>query len=200
MNTIGKYTKALLFISIIALTAFAPGSGDDVINYFGIQETLSFNSLDYKLAWSSHPTAIYYKHEYVPAGDTVEHFHDMVLIDFMQADISLKDAVTAEINTLKERKKTDIVCNYQLQRKTDEYILDFIMSEGNGQKLSVVEWNAYHYGSYTDKNGHKGVLLFGVSHRAYDDQIMPFMHSLGVYRNNVLKVLSKYTIPEIQIK
>ncbi|MFI5158866.1 MAG: hypothetical protein ACHQF4_08365, partial [Sphingobacteriales bacterium] len=172
---------------------------DDVVNYYGIPESLSFNNIDYKLAWSSHPNDTYYKQEYVPAGDAVEHFHDMVMIDFIQTDLPLKKAVSAQINTIEDRKKTDKVCNYQLLKQNDEYILDFLMSEGT-TTVNTIEWSVYHYSAYTDKAGHKGILMFGVSHCAYDDDVMPFLRSLGNYRNAKLKALTVFPIPEIQIK
>lgn len=194
-----RYLPFVIIIIFGSLSSFVYKSDDGVVNYFGIPESLSFNNIDYKLAWSAHPNDIYYKQEYVPAGDAVEHFHDMVMIDFIQTDLPLKKAVSAQIKTIQERKKTDKVCNYQLLEKGSEYILDFLMSEGT-TTVNTIEWNAYHYVAYTDKAGHKGILMFGVSHRCYDDQVMPFLKSLSGYRNNSLKALTVYTTPEIQIK
>ncbi|MDB5123393.1 MAG: hypothetical protein JWP94_1522 [Mucilaginibacter sp.] len=187
-------------VSLLTLTGFSAKVNDGVVNYFDIPETISFNKLDYKLAWSSHPNTIYYKQEYVPAGDTVTRFQDMIMIDFIQIGLPVKAAVEAQVKTIIERKKTDKVCNYQVLKKSDDdLILDFVMSDYSSAD-NVVEWSAYHYSQYTDKAGHKGVLLFGVSHRAYKDQIIPFMTSLLKYKTDNLKALSTFPVPEIQIK
>jgi hypothetical protein len=195
-----KFAAAVLAVSLLTLTGFSAKVNNGVVNYFGIPETISFNKLDYKLAWSSHPNNIYYKQEYVPAGDTVARFRDMIMIDFIQIGLPVKAAVEAQVKTIIERKKTDQVCNYQVLKKSDDdLILDFIMSDYTSAD-NVVEWSAYHYSQYTDKAGHKGVLLFGVSHRVYKDQIIPFMTSLLKYKTDNLKVLSTFPTPEIQIK
>jgi hypothetical protein len=73
------------------------------------------------------------------------------------------------------------------------------MSEGSGDKLDIVEWNAYRYKPYTDKAGHKGVLLFGISHRAYIEEIIPFLKSLKEYKSGQMRGLIAYPMPEIQL-
>jgi hypothetical protein len=197
-----KNISSLLIILFIALTGFKTTLDDEPVNYYGIPENISFNKTDFTLSWSSHPNDNYYKQEYLPKGDIAEHFHDMVLIDFIITDLSAKDAAGAQIVTINERKKTDAVCNYEVFKNPDgkEYILNFIMSERNGDKVNLVEWSAYHYKPYTDKAGHKGVQLFGISHRAYGDDVMPFLKSLKNYKNEQVNKLVAYPVPEIQLK
>ncbi|SDF05063.1 hypothetical protein SAMN05216464_11263 [Mucilaginibacter pineti] len=187
---------------IIALSTGFTTKLDEVTNYYGIPETLTFDNVDFKLSWSSHPNATYYKQEYLPKNNTSEHFDDMLIIDFIVTDLSVKDAVGAQIKTLMERKKTDAICNYSVAKSPDgnEYILDFLMSESAGDKISIIEWNGYHYKPYTDKAGHNGVLLFAISHRAYSDQAIPFLKSLKTYKTEQVTKLLKYPTPEIQLK
>lgn len=168
-------------------------------DYFGINE-ISFDNRSYKLAWSSHPSLQYYKQEYIPVGEKVEKFNNMVLIDYIQTDLALEEAVTAQINTLKIRKYSDAVCNYQLNKKNDEYILDFLMSEGSEYNLKLLEWSAYHYKTYTDKAGHKGILMFGFSHRAYNAGAEDFMRYFAEYRHKLITTFSTHPMPEIQLK
>lgn len=198
-----RLSPAFIIVVFTMLTGFTSRPGDEVTNYYGISETLNFNGLTYNLSWSSHPNDTYYKQEYIPKDNTADHFKDMVMIDFIITDIPVEKAVAAQIATIKERKKTDIVCNYKVLSNKDNpgnYILDFIMSEGNGGDVNLVEWSAYHYKAYTDKAGHKGVLLFSICHRAYDNAAMDFMKSLHTYRDTNLTQLIKYDVPEIQIK
>jgi hypothetical protein len=197
--------KLNFIISLLSLSIFlslACKFEDEVTNYLGTDNNITFGNIKYKLAWSSHPNAQYYKQEYVPEGDNVSKFHNMIMLDFIQRDIPVLDAVTSQINILEKRKKNDINCHYQLIHNADssEYILDFLMSDISGSVINIVEWNAYRYKAYTDKAGHKGVLLFGVSNRAYDKEAAAFFTSLNEFRDKHKKALIKFTIPEIQLK
>ncbi|OCX52686.1 hypothetical protein BEL04_14665 [Mucilaginibacter sp. PPCGB 2223] len=197
-----KYLNTLLLLPLLIIGQLHVKPAADVVNYYGTPTDIIFNNTKFTLTWSSHPNDTYYKQEYITHGDAVEHFKDMVLVDFIITDLTVKDAAQAQVNNILERKKTDKVCNYQIikNEQTGEYILDFIMSESTGDDLSVIEWSGYHYKPYTDKAGHKGVLLFGISHRAYGDDTMNFLKTLKTYRGDVLKALVAYQVPEIQIQ
>ncbi|HEY8783618.1 MAG TPA: hypothetical protein VIM16_18470 [Mucilaginibacter sp.] len=134
-------------LAILVVAAFCYRPFEEVINYYNIPSSLIFNNIHYELSWSAHPNSTYYKQEYVSKGEQLQHFNDMLLIDFSNSDIPVEDVVQAQIIKLVERKKTDIVCNYQLLKneKTNEFMLDFIMSEGSNNRVTTVEWNAYHY-------------------------------------------------------
>lgn len=187
-------------LALLVLTSFTSTQAGDVVNYYGISPTLVYDNHPYNLVWSSHPNENYYKHEYVLKGDVVDHFHDLIIIDFIRLDVPVKTAVDDQVQKLEERKKTDVLCNYSLLKNDEEYILDFTMSEPIGNMTNILEWNAYHYKAYTDSAGHKGVLLLGKSHRAYFGEVTSFLNSLKHYRKNQLLSLSKYPIPDIQVK
>jgi hypothetical protein len=201
MKRINSYTVTTLIVLFLSLTSFQ-GATEKVINYYGTAEIIRFNNADYKLSWSSHPNAVYYKHEYLPKGNTSEHFNDMLLLEFLQGDLSVKDAVQAQLNQITERKKTDAACKFNLVESPGgkEFTLDFTMSTSKNNKVNLVEWSAYHYKAYTDKAGHKGVILFGISHRAYDDKVNAFLSSLPAYRKARIKALTDFPIPKIQVK
>ncbi|MES2265296.1 MAG: hypothetical protein V4520_00965 [Bacteroidota bacterium] len=196
-----KKTFLALTILLTLLTT-SQISFAQVANYYGTAESINFNGIDFNLAWSSHPNANYYKHEYIPKGENSEHFKNMLMLDFIKGDFKLKDAVQLQIDKIQERKKTDAVANYDLVESPDgkEFILDFLMSTTKDNKVNLVEWSAYHYKSYTDKAGHTGVLLFAISHRAYDNDVDTFLKSLTEYRMENRKALIKFPMPEIQIK
>jgi len=193
------YIIALLFFTLTGFTKHMP---EDVVNYYDTPTTIVFDDINFKLAWSSHPNDSYYKQEYIPNGESVDHFNNMIMIDFIITDATTQTAANAQISNLIERKKTDAVCNYQVLKSPDgnDYMLDFVMSEGSGDNLDVIEWNAYHYKPYTDKAGHKGVLLFAISRRAYADKCMPFLKELRNYKTNQLNKLIRYPVPEITVK
>jgi hypothetical protein len=191
-----------LITFLITIPSFCQTHVSEITNYYGTSETITFNNLDYKFSWSSHPNAVSYKHEYIPNGNSAEHFEDMLMLDFIQGDLKLKDVVQTQVNNILERKKTDAVCNYDLVESPDgkEFILDFLMSTSKNDKVNLIEWNAYHYKNYTDNARHMGVVLFAVSHRAYDNDVTPFLKSLSEYREVNRNELIKFSIPEIQIK
>jgi len=197
-----NFALLIVFIVLCSFINFGNKRADEAINYYGTSDTIHFKKVDYKLSWSSHPSAIYYKHEYLPNGELPEHFNDMVLLEFVQGNFSVKDAVAAQLNFLLERKKTDAVCNYKVMKSANgqEFILDFLMSESSGDKVSLLEWSAYHYKEYTDKAGHKGVLMLGISHRTYGDGSINFLKALSGYRQENIKALSELPFPEIQVK
>lgn len=190
-----------LFLGLYASRANCQ-SNKDVINYYSSSTDLKFNNLNYSLSWSSHPNDIYYKQEYVADGQESEHYNDMMVIDFLITELTVKDVVGTQLKSLSERKQTDKICNYEVvkNQQTGEYILDFIMSEEKDDHLDITEWNAYRYKSYKDKDGHKGVLLLGVSHRAYSNETNIFLSGLKKYRFEIINKLAVYPFPEINIK
>lgn len=196
-----KKTLLALTILITILSTFLSSSAQ-VVNYYGTPESINFNGIDFSLSWSSHPNTIYYKHEYIPRGENSERFNNMLMLDFIEGDFKLKDVVQLQIDKIQDRKKTDAVANYDLIQSPDgkEFILDFLMSTSKDGKVNLIEWNAYHYKSYTDKAGHNGVLLFALSHRAYDNDVDTFLKSLREYRTENRNALIKFPTPEIQIK
>lgn len=188
-------TLSVLFIAI----NLSAKTGTTEKDYLGIKE-IRFYDRSYKLAWSSHPSLQYYKQEYLTDGEKIERFNNLILIDFFETDKPLEDAVDTQVNMLKIRKHSDAVCNYQIRKKNGEYILDFLISEGNEYNLKLLEWNAYHYKGYVDKAGNKGILMFGYSHRAYNADAEQFISYFAEYRSKFMTTLSTYPVPEIQLK
>ncbi|MFB9840763.1 hypothetical protein [Mucilaginibacter ginsenosidivorans] len=104
----------------------------------------------------------------------------MVIVDFVITDAPAKTLIGMKIKELNDRKKDDPVVNYDMMENAGkgEYILDFVLSEQNGGKVSTVERNVYRYKGYTDSSGHKGILLFAISQRGYGDDIVAFFGNL----------------------
>jgi hypothetical protein len=198
--------KAITFIHAILAFGFLSFAGygqtGAVVNYYGIPDNIPFEGTDYILSWSSHPNEVYYKHECLPKGEKPNHFVNMLMIDFIQGNFTAKDVAGNKIKTLIERKKTDAVCNYDLIESPDgkEFILDFIMSTSTNNKTNLVEWSCYHYKNYADKEGHIGVILYGISNRGYDDDVTSFLRTLPQRRETARNAIIKNPIPEIQIK
>ena len=195
--------NALYFIALLWLaTSFTYENDQDVKNYYNIPEILTFDNVQYKLVASYHPEDSYYKQEYIPAGESADYFNKMLFIDFALTDATPREMLDLKAKEIQERKKNDPVVNYEIMENTEkgEYILDFILSDSKDGKLTVVERNVYRYKYYSDKAGHRGVLLFAISQRGYDKGITAFFKSLKSTRVDDINKVGLYNIPDIGIK
>lgn len=176
-------------------------TSESVKDYLNVSGPIKFDNEEYNLAWSSHPAAGFYKQEYVTAGDNVEKFKKMIMLDFMKGRTNVKEIVDAKASELERIKKSNPIVNYELTENNDEYILDFLLtaSSSDGKSLSIAERNVYRYKVITDKSGNSGILLFGVSERSYDSDIESFLEKLQTNRSDLVKEVIKFEIPEIKV-
>jgi len=198
MNLKNKITTVLLGF---LLTTVAFGQTTKPTEYLGVAGQISFDKTSYNLAWTSHPTDNYYKQEYLAKGDTIEKFKKLILLEIITGKTKLKDVVATKIAELKKMKASNPVVNYETFEKDGEVMLDFLVSENtpDGKYLSIVERNVYRYKSVVDKNGQKGVLLFGVSERAYGDDIDKFFPNLKAHRFDLINLVGAFDLPEITV-
>jgi hypothetical protein len=173
---------------------------DTIKDYLHLPGPIEFDGSSYRLAWTAHPTDNYYKQEYIPKRNKIEHYYKMVFLDVVVDTANLRDVVRAKLVELELRKRRDSVVNYKLFQMPDstEYILDFVISEGE-PLLDVAEWDVYRYKTFVDSSGHKGYLLFANSLRAYSDEINGFFSVLGATRKRVIAVMVKYEMPVVSV-
>jgi len=193
--------KALILFSAMALTlltAFTPGDSPKVKDYFSVPGPLEFNKQSYRLSWSTHPNATYYKQEYLTTGQTSDKFTSMILLEVATGDFALADLVKSKTAELDQRKKTDLTTNYAVIQNptTGEYLLDFVISQGTGA-ASIVEWNVYRYVKV--KGSTKGVQLMGYSKRAYGDAGTAFLKQLKTARTADINTMATYKVPEVKL-
>jgi hypothetical protein len=172
---------------------------DGAVDRLSLPGPVKFNGESYRLSWSSHPSPHYYKQEYLPAGQTSERFRHMALVEAIVRGVDVNGAVAAQIKMLNKRKATDPTVNFAVIKnpKTGEVILDFILS---AQNTNVVEWNAYRYATLKGKGHESGVLLFGISRRAYGDDATNFLRVLKVTRPAEINALASYPLPVVRPK
>lgn len=199
-----KQRPSLFFflVGLFFLSFSYPIKYDEIKDYLNIPGPLTFNKTDYNLAWSSHPTVNYYKQEYLPKGDDIDNFKKLMIIDVIISDsLNLQNIMLSKIAELEEMKKSDPVVNYKMFNNPEktEYIIDFVESQGTESALHIVEWNAYRYKIFTDKSGKKGVILLGISLRAYDNKIKDFFGWLKDGRLKNINKLIEFNIPEVTI-
>ncbi|MDQ3016699.1 MAG: hypothetical protein M3R25_08280 [Bacteroidota bacterium] len=169
--------------------------------YFNLPRTLSLPDKPYLFVWSSHPTPEYYKQEYLPAGQTGEHFSEMVLVEVVLGDHIMHNVAFAKAKEINTRKMTDPLAAYNLGKNDDkqEVYLDFILSEGEGDK-AVAEWNVYRYKKYTDSKGNNGIALFAWSRRAYGEAVHAFAQDLITNRKQYILPFMNQNFPAIAFK
>ncbi len=140
---IGLAAGGLLLVQFIFCIA-QPAWSEDAVDRLSVPGPIIFNAVSYRLSWSSHPSPYYYKQEYLPAGQTSEHFERMLLVEAIARGADVNGVVSAQVDRLNRRKTTDPTVNFAIVKnpKNGEVILDFILSDDNNKTGSVVEWNA----------------------------------------------------------
>ena len=185
--------RLVLFLMFIAQFVMAQNKVED---YLHLGSKYRFDNKDYELVWSSHPASNFYKQEYILPNENVEKYKRLILIDFIEGDLAPKDVLSSLANSLENSKKQNPVINYKVYEKNNEYMIDFIMSENSqdGKEILILERNVYRYFRINTPK-RKGILLFGVSDRAYTKKEMDNMFS--VLKNNKLELVNKVAKIEV---
>ena len=185
--------RLVLFLMFIAQFVMAQNKVED---YLHLGDKYRFDNKDYELVWSSHPASNFYKQEYILPNENVEKYKRLILIDFIEGDLAPKDVLSGLVNSLENSKKQNPVINYKVYEKNNEYMIDFIMSENSqdGKDVLILERNVYRYFRINTPN-RKGILLFGVSDRAYTKKEMDNMFS--VLKNNKFELVNKVAKIEV---
>lgn len=188
-----KIIAAFIIMALFAIAANAnitTGNEETATQYFNVGNPIKFEDTDYYFAWSSRPYDFYMLQEYLPEGETFEHYNQMFTVSVMfvgDAPMKADKAVEFKIAELEEVKKTDPMCNYLAYENDGDYLLDFIVSKSDDKgKLEFVEVDIHYYRDI-EINGIKAVYLLFYSCRAYGDDIKPFLKSLPDKRDNGTK-------------
>ena len=179
--------RLVLFLMLMVQFFMAQNKVED---YLHLGDKYRFDNKDYKLVWSSHPASNFYKQEYILPNENVEKYTRMIMIDFLEGDLTPNDVLSGLVNSLENSKKQNPVINYKVYEKNNDYMIDFIMSENSqdGKEVLILERNVYRYFRINTPK-RKGVLLFGVSDRAYTKKEMDNMFS--VLKNKKLDLVNK---------
>jgi hypothetical protein len=190
---------ASLLGAVALVLSVGAAAADDKPERLSVPGPISFHDENFVLSWSSHPTPELYKQEYLPSGQISDHYTAMVMLDVNLAAGDPRAAAGKMINTLVARKANDPLVNFSViqNKKTDEVILDFILSSPDG---GIVEWNGYRYAPFTGADGKTGVVLFGISRRAYGADSTAFLAALQSARPGDLDALAAVTMPAVVLK
>lgn len=170
--------KKTLICIIMLLAGIAAASADEVKEYFSAGNPIKFCDTAYYLQWSTDIDNYYFIQEYLPQGQTFDDYTKMFTVSVMFTGNTAEDILESKLAWVAERQRTDMVCNYRMFKQDDEYMLDFITSEGNDEGLTQVERNIVRY--YPMKiNGQSAVIQCYYTSRAYGDDILPFIKAIS---------------------
>ena len=183
----------LVAIAAISIALAAPVSAQE--DAIGVPGPIVFEDTKFDLVWTSQPTEIYYKQEYLPEGEALESYAQMFMIDVLSDGTTPESASNDMAAALKQRRETDPVVNFELisNEATGEYILDFLISDSSTGAV-IVEWNAYRYVPHND-----GLALFAISRRGYDDGASGFIGELANWRLTSIHALATMELPELLV-
>lgn len=192
-----KYTLIVLSLSFFSFTT----PSDKVEDRLGVKGPLKFNNVNFNLVWSDKPSEKYYIQEYLPEGEKVESFNQMLTIHLFDTEIKIKDAVQQKIRELTKRKKTDPVCNYVVTESPDgmEFMVDFLLGESKGDEMTIVEFNVYRYKQVDLGANKKGILIYAYSERSYGEAITPFLKTLKDDRTEYLNQMISDELPVVTV-
>lgn len=196
-----KTNLIIIFAVLLTSISCAKKNTNMTTDYLNAGKEIVFDKEKYNLVWSAHPSDNYYKEEYLPEKDTLDRFRKLILFEAVIGNIEPKEAADSKVEELKKMKESDPMVNYELFDRRGEVMLDFLVSQNmSGDNDSgIVERNVYRYSKFVDKNGVAGLLLFGVSERAYGNDISNYLISLKEKRFIVPDAVSSFVIPEITI-
>ncbi|SMQ61649.1 hypothetical protein SAMN06295905_0551 [Devosia lucknowensis] len=184
---------AILAVLSTAATAQEP------TDFLGVAGPISLGDTQYVLAWSSNPQPGYIKQEYIPAGDTLETYNSMVMVEFVATDAPIADVVAGQAAAIDQRKATDPIANMAMFSNPDtgEVLLDFLRSAKDEAGEYIIEWNGYRYAE-AEFDGEEGVLLFAVSDRSYGNAAAePFLRGLADFKAARLEALTSAALPAL---
>ena len=183
----------LLAVAVASALLLAPTLAQE--DAIGVPGPIAFEQTEFDLAWTSHPGETYYKQEYLPAGQAVESYAEMFMVDVLTEGATPESASADMIASLEQRKATDAAVNYDMiaNEATGELILDFLLSDASSGTV-IVEWNAYRYVPFGD-----GLALFAISRRAYGDEAAAFIGGLKAWRSGAIQSLAVMELPEIAL-
>jgi hypothetical protein len=191
----------LLFPSILLTMATIAQNNSNPVDRLGIKGPVNFDNKVYNLSWSAHPAGNYYKQEYIPAGEAMDQFKSMVMVEAATGAITAKDAMEAKVTELKTLRNGNPFISYETFyiAEKEEYILDFVITQNtpDNKSATIAERNIYRYKSLPGKNG---VMLFAISVRSYGADTKNFLSNIKTGRNILVDKVKAYSLPELKIK
>lgn len=198
MSLCQSVTKVVRLIAVAAVVAcsssFAAAQSAPPSDRLGVPGPIVFEGTEYRLAWSSQPSGMYIKQEYLPAGEQVDSYSRMIILE-RAGGTDVEKAVAAQLDMLGKRKEGDPLLKLDQHEPPEngQVLLDFMLSDSSTSTL-IVEWNAYRYFPVSMNDGTRGVALFAISRRGYGKAARDFFTDLTNTRMNTIQALRSYDL------
>ena len=183
----------IVCLSILCISSTIAQS--EVTDYLSVGTQIEFNEEDYQLKWSSHPTEVYYKQEYLRADDQLPKYQKMLMVEAVKGDIPAENAANAKINELENWKKRNPIVRYEKTQSGNDIILEFVVSDGN----SIYEWNIYRYRNEKNDSGNY-LVLYSYSYRNYGSEKedeTTFLKEIKASKKDLVKMVEAIELPEV---
>ena len=190
--------KHFLIIAVLLLS-FAPFT-DKPVDRLGVPGPLKFSLGTFHLSWTDKPRDNYYIQEYLPTGETTDHYVQMLTLHLFLTNMSIEEALAVKTAELDKRKETDGTCHYQIDKSPDgkEYIIDFLLGESKNDKMTITELNVYRY-TQIQVGTKDAILVYAYTFRAYGDDITAFLHNLRYMRTQYINDMIKVKVPAVKL-
>jgi len=167
-----------------------------IIERLGIKGPITFDGVSYELAWTNTRDGNFYIQEYIPRGQKLETYTQMITVKLLKKETALSVVTLERMNQLEERKKSDALCQYALIESPDskEYILDFITSESEGKILKSASFNIYRY-RQIEITGKPALLQLAYTQRAMGEGIEGMLRSVAAKRDQLISAMADTTMP-----
>jgi hypothetical protein len=178
----------LLLVTLLLLSIESFEQKDTLADKLGVPGPLVFGDTNFKLASANKADTLYYIQQYLPAGDSLVDFKQMLHLEFFANDSLLEKMLQQKTQALDKRKKVDRYCNYNVISSPggDEFLLDFLTSENEPQK--VLQFNIWHYKLIPIEGTGKRIELYGYTKRSYNSEIKSFLKN---FRNDRIIMIDK---------
>ena len=202
MSSKQKQRPAFLMSTLVLMCVTSFSQSKQPSDYFSVPGPIVFEQNSYNLNWSSHPSATYYKQEYIKKGEIAEAFKTMLMLEVLTEGVDAKTAVANKLAELKQMKASNPLVQYSELNNPNsgEYMIEFVLTANAPDgTVSIAERNVYRYKSYVGKSGKKGVALFAVSNRAYGKDVTAFFASLKSNQSILVTKVKSFKFPQITI-
>lgn len=185
---------------VLADDSLTTEQGDaEPIDRIGVAGPLVFNDTVFNLAWTAHPDETYYAQEYLPEGENVETFDQMLAVHVFLKDVKPKKAVLEKAIQLSIQlgKNSFVYFSGSADEKT--YVLDFVVEEKKFGKRILVEYNLYRYQEIDLGNEKTALMVIMYCKRSYGSDTKKFLKTLGDYRQGYRDEMFKMEVPVVAI-
>lgn len=155
---------ASAILGLVLALGLPARAADPPVDHLSVPGPLRLDGIEFALAWSAARPPAIFRQEYLPAGQTLERYRQMLLLDLLAVDATPLEAAMHKLLELRELQRTDPTVNYDLVINEDSggALLDFVLPGRTGDGDPIIEWNAYRY-----ERIEGGVLMLGISRRGY---------------------------------